>query len=457
MKRLLYFSVMSILTYSLVSCEGKIDNPTPNENEEVSVYFIYNLPTTNGNSMTKATNAEVFSEFYEKINSAELVATNYSLVLTETTTKAKYELNGLWKSHDRLTLRTGTYHVVGSSTASGKNIQDKCSFLFDETIEISTSSNAITLKANYDCYLLIFGADDIASLYNYNGEETKDLFDFKSYKYAFVNDKLYEEGKQATAYIGGKYTNGSEFRCYTENLNCEKGKYYVYSSVTGGFTAPQMDEGGAEGQAIIIPSAVDLGLSVKWAPINIGANKIEDYGNYYAWGETAPKEDYSFSTYKWVANGDGYKLTKYCKWSQYWAGEGEMDGKDTLDPEDDAAYVNWGPHWRMPTVAEFQELLDKCTWEWTYINDVSGWLAISTINSRSIFFPAACHYYGTTIWPGSSVFPPNTWYWTNYTDHFYSACDFDFYNDSEYATHGTMLMRTQDRCKGAPVRAVYQE
>ena len=60
MKRLLYFSVMSILTYSLVSCEGKIDNPTPNENEEVSVYFIYNLPTTNGNSMTKAV-SEVYS------------------------------------------------------------------------------------------------------------------------------------------------------------------------------------------------------------------------------------------------------------------------------------------------------------------------------------------------------------------------------------------------------------
>ena len=204
---------------------------------------------------------------------------------------------------------------------------------------------------------------------------------------------------------------------------------------------------------------VDLGLPSgrKWATCNIGATSPEEYGSYFAWGETEPKQDYSWTTYKWVSNGDGYKLTKYCKWYQYWRGEGEMDGADTLIPEDDAAYVNWGHHWRMPTVAEFQELMDKCTWEWTYINNVSGWLAISTINSRSIFFPAASHYYGTTIWPGSSGYPVNTWYWTNYTDDAYHACDFDFINDSEYATHGTMLMRTQDRCKGAVVRAVYQE
>ena len=104
---------------------------------------------------------------------------------------------------------------------------------------------------------------------------------------------------------------------------------------------------------------VDLGLSVKWATCNVGATTPEGYGNYYAWGETKPKSTYDWSTYKYC-NGDRYSMTKYCTNSEY----GIVDNKTTLELSDDAAHVNWGGSWRMPTKAE-QDELNNCTWTWT--------------------------------------------------------------------------------------------
>ncbi len=103
---------------------------------------------------------------------------------------------------------------------------------------------------------------------------------------------------------------------------------------------------------------VDLGLpsGLIWATCNVGAAKPEDYGDYFAWGETEPKDDYWWSTYKWC-NGDWDKLTKYCTDSYYWdsSSSSSMDNKTVLDPEDDAAHVNWGGSWRMPTDEEWTE------------------------------------------------------------------------------------------------------
>lgn len=135
--------------------------------------------------------------------------------------------------------------------------------------------------------------------------------------------------------------------------------------------------------------AVDLGLpsGIKWASCNVGAEKPEDYGNYYAWGEVLPKEDYSWATYKY-ANGDADKLTKYCNNASY-GDNGFTDNKTTLEPEDDAACVNWGGSWRMPTNAEWQELQANCTWTWTTQNGINGYQITSKTNSNSIFLPAA--------------------------------------------------------------------
>ena len=130
---------------------------------------------------------------------------------------------------------------------------------------------------------------------------------------------------------------------------------------------------------------VDLGLpsGTLWATCNIGATIPEDMGDYFAWGETAPKEVYDMDNYKWY-NSSSDKLTKYCTDDKY----GTVDNKTELLPEDDAAYVNWGPMWRMPTLDQQQELIERCTWQWVEKNGVYGRL-VTGPNGNTLFLPAA--------------------------------------------------------------------
>lgn len=135
---------------------------------------------------------------------------------------------------------------------------------------------------------------------------------------------------------------------------------------------------------------VDLGLSVKWATCNIGANSSEEAGDYFAWGEVEPKEYYDWSTYKYC-DGTLNTLTKYCNNSSY-GKDGFTDNKTVLDLEDDAAHVNWGGSWRMPSNEEWLELRDYCTIEFITINEMKGIRFTSKIEGytdRSIFLPAA--------------------------------------------------------------------
>ena len=131
---------------------------------------------------------------------------------------------------------------------------------------------------------------------------------------------------------------------------------------------------------------VDLGLpsGTLWATCNVGASKPEEYGDYFAWGETEPKEIYSFSTYKWC-NGSYDTRTKYCTDSEY----GIVDNKTVLDPEDDAATVNWGSSWCMPSIKQIEELYSYTTTKDTTINGVNGLLITSTNNDETLFLPAA--------------------------------------------------------------------
>ncbi|MCQ2073232.1 MAG: caspase family protein [Bacteroidaceae bacterium] len=132
---------------------------------------------------------------------------------------------------------------------------------------------------------------------------------------------------------------------------------------------------------------VDLGLSVKWATCNVGAEKPEDYGDYFAWGETSPKSDYTWLNLKYCTKSDleNLKFSKYVTKRKF----GPVDNRTTLELSDDAARANWGGSWRMPTIAEFQELIDKCTWTWTTMNGKNGYKVVSKSNGNSIFLPAA--------------------------------------------------------------------
>ena len=137
---------------------------------------------------------------------------------------------------------------------------------------------------------------------------------------------------------------------------------------------------------------VDLGLpsGTLWATCNVGANSPEEYGDYFAWGETEPKDYYDRFNYKWwyyPSPDSGPFFTKYYTGNCF---DGIVDNKTVLDPEDDAAYVNWGPLWRMPSREQMDELLNECSWEWTTRNGVNGEL-VTGPNGKTLFFPAAGH------------------------------------------------------------------
>lgn len=142
------------------------------------------------------------------------------------------------------------------------------------------------------------------------------------------------------------------------------------------------DENDKEGNSSKV-EAVDLGLSVKWADRNLGAEDNADYGPYFAWGELTFKEEYSDNTYKFFSNKS---MSKY----------NEADGRNTLEPKDDAATVVLGRHWRIPTVKEIEELVTKCRWirsSETDSNgdDVYGYRVVG-LNGNSIFLPSAGYF-----------------------------------------------------------------
>lgn len=151
---------------------------------------------------------------------------------------------------------------------------------------------------------------------------------------------------------------------------------------------------------------VDLGLpsGLKWATMNVGATTPEGYGDYFAWGETtgygwdtSDGRLFNWGSYKWSSNGSDTGMTKYTipdtRTEGIWYSGNAFigDNKTTLDPEDDAAHVNWGGSWRMPTRAELDELRNEsnCIWIWTTQDGVDGFKVTSKNNGNSIFLPAA--------------------------------------------------------------------
>ena len=212
-----------------------------------------------------------------------------------------------------------------------------------------------------------------------------------------------------------KITSGSglgEFMCNLTDLQNET-TYYVRAYAVNAkgtaygeevsFTTTKYGEGIENGHIY-----VDLGLSVKWATCNVGANFPSVYGDYFAWGETSTKSMYNWIMYK-LSNGNG--LSKYNTDSY----EGTVDNKTTLELSDDAARANWGGSWRMPTDAEMTKLRSNCTWTWTSQNGVNGCKVTSKSNGNSIFLPAAGYRYDSSLYYAGS----RGYYWSSslYTDY----------------------------------------
>lgn len=227
----------------------------------------------------------------------------------------------------------------------------------------------------------------------------------------------------------------------------------------GGFTATCTVTVKAPSSSVF-PEAIDLGLpsGLKWANCNLGATEPEQFGDYYAWGETEPYyvEGHSLEKfcqswkagktgYNWASYKDSFTYNKYHTTDFY----DTVDNKTVLDFEDDAAHVNWGDYWRMPTTGEWDELIDNCTWTWTTQNSVKGYL-VTGPNGNSIFLPAAgfqddfFEHYSYLSSVGDSGY-----YWSSslYSENDSFAC---------YALFYPNVVKTIDsqRSRGIPVRPV---
>ena len=209
--------------------------------------------------------------------------------------------------------------------------------------------------------------------------------------------------------------------------------------------------GGGGGEGWDNHAFVDLGLpsGLLWATCNVGAETPEDFGDYFSWGETQPKDIYDWSTYQYCTGGyyeyPYYNMfTKYCNKSNY-GYNGFTDNLTTLLPEDDAASAKWGSGWRIPTKEEWQELLDHTTNIWTTQNGVNGRLFTAS-NGNSLFLPAA----GRRWVDGLDDAGNEGDYWSSSlrTDNPYGAWLFNFFGSNYTYVNGS------DRHYGQSVRAV---
>ena len=228
-----------------------------------------------------------------------------------------------------------------------------------------------------------------------------------------------------------KTTNGSGVGSYTSNMtNLEHNTtYYVRAYATNEVGTAYGEERTFKTLALYSPTGtsngygyVDLGLSVKWATCNVGASSPEEYGDYYAWGETTTKDNYSSS------NCPTYGLTISELQSQ-----GYIDSEGNLTAQYDAATANWGGSWRMPTKAEYNELLNNCTWTWTTQNGVNGY-KVTGPNGNSIFLPAAGYRGASSLYHAGSY----GYYWSSSPndDYDYYAYRLFFNSSCHYMDYG---------------------
>ena len=193
---------------------------------------------------------------------------------------------------------------------------------------------------------------------------------------------------------------------------------------------------------------VDLGLSVKWATMNVGASAPQESGEYYAWGELEPKEVYNWVTYSFRTEGDtvyDVKLSKYNTKKNH----GTVDNITSLLKADDVANVKWGGNWRYPTIAEIEELADEnnCTWTWTTKKGVHGYKVKSKkkgFKRRYIFIPGTSEPVNFGIEDNKA----KGTYWSSTLIEAFYACTLSFIPD-RISVYGAA-----ERPVGLPIRPV---
>ena len=281
---------------------------------------------------------------------------------------------------------------VGPGDTQGKNAEQN-------TTDVAVTGSVNEVSAMWAQISGVVNLDLIASSYtNVSiGVELSETEDFKNKNRTKATDVV---GRKFNVHIDllmpeSKYY----YRTYVEVSSLS----YVYLGETYSFTTKKHSS--VNGHYYV---DLDLPSGTLWATCNVGATSPEGYGSYFAWGETVPKDTYNWSTYT-LCNGTSTTLTKYCNNSSS-GYNGFTDTLTELEPEDDAAYVNWGSGWRMPSLAQFEELINSSytTTTWTTLNGVYGRKITSISNGNSIFLPAAGYRYGSSLNYGGSL----GYYWS---------------------------------------------
>ena len=313
-------------------------------------------------------------------------------------------------------------HIDGvSATGSGRVSIDATKAVYEGSGSWSVSGNTLTLSASLSPSLgriRLKGSN--GTTVSLSGLQTYTSFDKDNGTFETSTDAVSTTIQSGyTPYLYGTLagstisTNGYTMTCPSDMLQPGTSGWVNYPTASS-HTGWVSGSGGGSHEY------VDLGLSVKWATCNIGASKPEDYGDYFAWGETKTKSDYSWSTYLDSPNRGGNSFTKYA-----------LDKKTVLDPEDDVAHVKWGGSWRMPTKAEQDDLRTKCTWTWTTQNGVKGRL-VTGPNGNSIFLPAAGGR------DDSSLYDAGNWgyYWSSSLSESRSDFAYRLFFNSDYVNWG---------------------
>lgn len=278
-----------------------------------------------------------------------------------------------------------------------------------------------------------------------NSGETKEILSC----YYPTGEKI--ENARLKATINGNEVLSSDTK--SSDLDIEPAKaYHMYATWDGEKLSFSPVSTPGPGKTPAGLEAIDLGLpsGMLWANMNVGAEKPEDYGLYFAWGETtgytsdtSDGHSFDWASYKWC-NGSSNTMTKYCTISKY----GTVDNKKVLELEDDAARVNWGDDWRMPTTMEIQELLDNTTHDWIMVHGINGHRFTSKTNGNSIFIPAAGYR------EKSQLYTAGEWshFWSSSLNEGWPDCArmIGFVSDSGWFKNETI------RYDGLPVRPVRQ-
>ena len=299
-----------------------------------------------------------------------------------------YEAESLW------------YNNVGMAMRTSDN-----SYVEDSSYEPMAASPVVTIPAQ--------GTETIVSWYVPNGKKI--------------------DNASIIAEIDGNRITSSNAISSDVTLSIGNA-YHIYAAWDG--SRARFTKGNVTPEGDIPAEAVDLGLpsGTKWASYNVGATKPEEYGGYYAWGETEVKDSYTNDNYQ-------YKNTYQ-----------EELGRNICFTDYDVAHVKWGDAWRMPTGAEFDELWNNCSHDWTNVNGVNG-MRLTGSNGNSIFLPAAGTYYEKIEAEGYS----GSYRAGTYTPSWFGFDSYGLEGFNDYFVANGLSVRPVQDPRGAPLIRVFPQ